>query len=98
MVLKVRLIPVGGFYEAADEPVPTEVVSDDSDKDGKWQPPAYDDITVLEMKKLLEEGGVDYSGHDQNKQTLYAFFVEEAKKRADNGGAGGAGTPADPGQ
>lgn len=48
--------------------------------------PAYDSVTVNEMKTQLEAWGVDYSEYDKDKPTLYAFYVEEARRHAEADG------------
>ncbi|MFD2172385.1 hypothetical protein [Tumebacillus lipolyticus] len=58
-----------------------------SDNPSTIELPSYDSITVNEMKTQLEDWGVDYSGHDKDKSTLYAFFVEEARRHAEANGA-----------
>ncbi|MDC0763503.1 hypothetical protein POF51_22515 [Brevibacillus sp. AG] len=90
--VKGRLVPSGVFYETNEE---TEFVTTDDEQeaqhvellsgdDDEKQPitiPDEKNVTMEKMKQQLSEWGTDYSAHDTNKSTLYAFFVEEAKKR-----------------
>lgn len=79
-----RLVPAGTFYNAPEEDF---VTTDNAAAETAFVPPEYEKITVPQMKAQLEEWQVDYSEQDRDKSTLYAFYVEEAKKRADGNGA-----------
>lgn len=73
-----RLIPPGSFYDGPEE---TFVTTDNPQQEMITAIPEEREIKVEEMKKQLTEWGVDFSGHDKNKGSLYVFYVEEAKKR-----------------
>ncbi|QYY44776.1 hypothetical protein ACKE5C_19145 (plasmid) [Aneurinibacillus thermoaerophilus] len=78
IIVNGRLISPGSFYDAPEHDF---VTTDNPETENQFVIPGEKDITVEEMKKQLTEWGVDFSGHDKNKSTLYAFYVEEAKKR-----------------
>lgn len=90
-----RLVPNGTFYDA---PEVEFVTTDNVAAENVYVPPDYDKITVPQMKTQLEAWQADFSEHEKDKQTLYAFYVEEAKKHADDARISGAGAGADPGQ
>ncbi|TPG74026.1 hypothetical protein EEL32_25555 [Brevibacillus laterosporus] len=87
-----RMVAPGVFYEEEEE---IAFVTTDGSETMTEQPELIDEqeqeksfevieekkITVDQMKKTLSDWGVDFSKHDSNKSTLYAFYVEEAKKR-----------------
>lgn len=83
IIVKGRIVQPGSFYE----PSRAEVAGEGTRQPTDYEPPGYDDITVNEMKTQLDEWSVDYSDHDKDKSTLYAFFVEEAKRHANAGGS-----------
>lgn len=90
-----KLIPPGTFYEEGEADLvtttnnqawshvpflsPPSGLSGGSQKSVVTDVPAYDDITVSQMKEELDAMGVDYSAHTKDKATLYAFYVEVKK-------------------
>ncbi|ASS75776.1 hypothetical protein CIG75_12790 [Tumebacillus algifaecis] len=65
-------------------PTGLSVGGEGHDSQPTFKPPAYDSVTVNEMKTQLEAWGVDYSEQDKDKPTLYAFYVEEARRHAES--------------
>lgn len=100
IIVKGRIVPPGTFYDAPDgdqEPQtmgelqfvrrpfisPPEGLIGEEGK-GIQNIPAYDDITVSQMKVEFDAMGVDYSAHTKDKAAMYAFYVEVKKASGNN--------------